>query len=116
MTEIDESLGEIFHATPWFLPDGRHFLFQVWSEQPENRAIDIGSLDSKTRKRLMDGESKALYVPPGFILFVRQRTLMARPFDAGRQAFTGEAVPLAEEVNYAANNGAAAFYASTRER
>jgi serine/threonine protein kinase len=112
VTEIDESLGEIFHATPWFLPDGRHFLFQVWSEQPENRAIYIGSLDSKTRKRLMDGESKALYVPPGFILFVRQRTLMARPFDAGRQEFTGEAVPLAEEVNYAANNGAAAFYAS----
>ncbi len=112
VTEIDESLGEIFHATPWFLPDGRHFLFQVWSEQPENRAIYVASLDSKTRKRLMDAESKALYVPPGYILFVRQRTLMARPFDADRQEFTGEAVPIADEVTYATNNGAAAFYAS----
>jgi serine/threonine protein kinase len=25
VTELDASLGEIFHATPWFLPDGRHF-------------------------------------------------------------------------------------------
>jgi hypothetical protein len=79
------------------------FLFQAWSEQPENRAVYLGSLDSKTRTRLMTGESKALYVPPGFILFVRNRTLMARPFDADRRRFIGEAVPVAENVAYAHN-------------
>jgi serine/threonine protein kinase len=112
VTELDSSLGETFHATPWFLPDGRHFLFQAWSESPENRATYIGSLDSKTRTRLMSGDSKALYAPPGFILFVRDRTVMARPFDPRRQAFSGDAVPVAESVAYAQNNGAAAFYAS----
>jgi eukaryotic-like serine/threonine-protein kinase len=112
VTEIDNSLGELFHATPWFLPDGRHFLFQVWSEATENRAVYVASLDSNGRTRLMSAESKALYVPPGFILFVRERTLMARPFDANRRAFNGDAVPIAEEVAYSLNNGAAAFYAS----
>src|ERR1700730_14773601 len=112
ITELDASLGEIAHNTPWFLPDGRHFLYTAWSNQPENRAIYVGSLDSKTRKRLMTAESKAVYVRPGFILFLRSQTLMARPFDADRLEFTGEAIPVAEEVAYNPQLGQSAFYAS----
>jgi Tol biopolymer transport system component len=112
ITELDASLGEIGHNTPWFLPDGRHFLYTAWSSQPENRAIYVGSLDSNTRKRLMTAESKALYAPPGFILFLRSQTLMARRFDANRLEFTGEAVPVAEDVAYNPQLGQSAFYAS----
>jgi len=112
ITELDVSLGEVGHNTPWFLPDGRHFLYTAWSSQPENRAIYVGSLDSKARKRLMTAESKALYAPPGFLLFLRSQTLMARPFDADRLEFTGEAVPVAEEVAYNPQLGQSAFYAS----
>src|SRR4030095_11527441 len=68
--------AKIYHAVPWFLPDGRHFLYQVGSTKPENRAVFIGSLDSKSRKRLMTLESKAIYSPPGFILFLQGQTLM----------------------------------------
>jgi Tol biopolymer transport system component len=112
ITELDASLGEVGHNTPWFLPDGRHFLYTAWSSQPENRAIYVGSLDSKTRKRLMTAESKAVYARPGFILFLRSQTLMARPFDADRLEFTGEAIPVAEEVAYNPQLGQSAFYAS----
>ena len=114
ITELDRSLGETAHSTPWFLPDGRHFLYTAWSQKPENRAIYVGSLDSKARTRLMTAEGKAVYSPPGFLLFLRERTLMARPFDADRLVFTGDAVPLAEDVGYNPGFGQSAFYASAQ--
>ena len=112
VTELDTSLGEIQHNTPWFLPDGNHFLYTAWSAKPEDRAIYIGSLDSTINKRLMVAESKAIYSLPGFILFMRAGTLMARPFDADRLEFTGEAVPVAENVAYVPTSGQSAFHTS----
>jgi hypothetical protein len=98
ISERDNSLGETYHDSPSFLPDGQHFLYLAWSDnKPENRAIYIGSLDSKTRTRLMTAESNAIYAPPGFLLFMREGTLLARPFDARRFAFTGQDVPVADE-------------------
>jgi Tol biopolymer transport system component len=114
ITELDRSLGETAHSTPWFLPDGRHFLYTAWSQKPENRAIYVASLDSKSRTRLMTAEGKAIYSRPGYLLFLRERTLMARPFDADRLQFTGDAVPLAEEVGYNPGLGQSAFYVSTQ--
>ena len=45
------------------------------------------------------GNSNAVYTPPGYLLFVRERTLMAQPFDAGKVQTTGDAVPVAEQVD-----------------
>src|SRR5262249_22550728 len=112
VTELDKSLGEFVHLWPWFLPDGRHFLYEAWSTKPENRAIYIGSLDSKTRTRLLPEASMAIYVSPGFILFLRERTLFARAFDAVRLQFTGEPIPIAEDIVYNPDSGRAAFAAS----
>ena len=65
-----------------------------------------------TRVRLMTADSKAIYVESGFLLFLRDRTLMARPFDADRIEFTGEPRQIADNVLYNPLSGAAAFYAS----
>ena len=110
VTELDDSLEETDHLWPSFLPDGRHFLyFAMTSEaKAENRAIYIGSVDSKTRTRLMPLQSMAVYAPPGFILFAQGTGLMARPFDPTHLAFTGDAVPIAEGVALAPT-GRAAF-------
>jgi serine/threonine protein kinase len=114
VTELDESLEEVGHAWPWFLPDGRHFLYLTQSRQPRSRAVYIGSLDSKARKHLMAAESMAVYAPPGYLLFVREEMLMARPFDAVRLEFTGGAVPVGEAVAIQQNlfAGRAAFSTS----
>jgi eukaryotic-like serine/threonine-protein kinase len=112
VTEVDRTLAETAHNTPWFLPDGRHFLYTAWSNKPENRAVYIASLDSKSRTKLMPGESKAIYVPPGVLLFLRERTLMARPFDAKRLEFTGDAVPIVESISYNPAFGQSAFSVS----
>jgi Tol biopolymer transport system component len=112
ISELDRSREEVFHARPQFLPSGRHFLYMAWSGKPENRSIYIGSLDSKIKTRLMTTESNAVYAPPGFILFLKERALMARPFDADRMEFTGQAVPLAKSILLNAQGGIGAFAAS----
>ena len=108
VTKLDPARKEVSHRWPQFLPDGRRFLFV---SEPGN-AIMIGSLDSSETKVLLNADSRAEYVPPGFLVFVRQGTLMARPFDAARGELTGDPVPLAEQVRFNAGNARAAFTTS----
>jgi hypothetical protein len=64
------------------------------------------------KKRLMSSESKAVYMPPGFLLYLDGPVLMARPFDADRLEFTGEPLAVADDVAPVENSGPSAFYAS----
>jgi Tol biopolymer transport system component len=111
VSALDASLDENFHMWPSFLPDGRHFLYLAWSETPQDRAVYIGSLDSKNRTRLLSGDSMAVYAAPGFVLFASGGSLMARPFDADRLAFTGDAVPIVEHF-HTGQLGRGPFHAS----
>ena len=83
LTTLDTGRQENSHRYPSFLPDGRHFLFTARSNQKENTAIYVGSLDSKETKRILTEQSNATYVLPGYILFGRDGSLMAQRFDAG---------------------------------
>ncbi len=85
------------HRLPWFLPDGRHFLFVARGVSGENSSIMIGSLDSQETIEFMHNESQAAFAE-GRLLFVRDQTLMAQPFDPDALATTAEAVPVAEDV------------------
>jgi hypothetical protein len=78
--------GELFHAGPWFLPDGRHFLFAAIRSNPGESIAYIGDVDSKTQRAALAGNGAPVFAPPGYVLFARDRTLMAQPFDgtAGR--------------------------------
>jgi len=92
---------------PYFLPDGRHFLYLA---QPPN-TIYVGSLDStEPPKRLLAADSRAAYAPPGYLLFVQQGTLMGQRFDADTLELSGDAFPVAQNTRVSANNnGRAAF-------
>ena len=83
---------------PQFLPDGRHFLVRVRTTDSARTFIASGSLDSKTVTRLGQATSNAVYAPPGYLLYLDQSTLMARPFDGRALRFTGPAVPVAQNV------------------
>jgi Tol biopolymer transport system component len=77
LTELDEARTERNHWAPWFLPDGRNFLFTAMSSDPERSGVYIGDLASKTRKRVVDFGTRAIYVNPGYLLYVRERTSSA---------------------------------------
>ena len=100
LTVPDRAAGETSHRFPWFLPDGRHFLYTVSTRDLGKTAIYAGALDSKMRKLVVVAQSNAVYTPPGYLLFVRERTLMAQKFDNAKLQITGEAVPIADQVDY----------------
>jgi serine/threonine protein kinase/Tol biopolymer transport system component len=112
LTTVDASRNEIEHLWPYFLPDGRHFLFLARNTQPENSAIYVGSLDSKETTRLLQAHSSMAYASPGYLLFGRERTLMAQGFDADTLQLKGEAFPVAERTVLNSISGRAAFSVS----
>jgi serine/threonine protein kinase/Tol biopolymer transport system component len=101
VTILDTASGEVHHMWPTFLPDGRHFLYHATGSRTggpfDARGIYVGTLGSNERKLLIEGGSNAQYAE-GHLLFLRQNTLLAQPFDAERRELTGEAVPLAEQI------------------
>jgi serine/threonine protein kinase len=111
-TTLDESRQEVAHVWPYFLPDGRHFLYLARSGKRENTGIYVGTLDSSERKLLLNTESSVAYAPPGFLLFLRDRTLMAQAFDADTLQLSGEPFPIADQVGENAAIGRAFFSVS----
>jgi Tol biopolymer transport system component/predicted Ser/Thr protein kinase len=95
---------------PYFLPDGRHYLYVNGSAQAGS-AIYAGSLDSTETTRLVAAQSNAIYAEPGYIFYHREGTLYAHPFNAKKLALTGEAIRIADKIPYGAT-GAGAFAAS----
>jgi len=103
LTTLDSSRHEQTHRWPQFLPDGKHFLYFSRSSsgniENESDAAYIRSLDGITNKRLFSVHSNILYAN-GFMVFLRDRTLMAQPFDAKTLELSGEPAPIAEQVQY----------------
>jgi Tol biopolymer transport system component/tRNA A-37 threonylcarbamoyl transferase component Bud32 len=114
VTELDQSRKEDAHRQPWFLPDGRHFLYQARSANLEQTAVFIGDLESKDRKFLLTVGSNVVYADPGYLLFIRDRTLMAQPFDAGKLATSGDARPIAEQVDFFGGTQLYGFFAASQ--
>ena len=112
VTSLDGSTKQIGHQWPQFLPDGRHFLYSAWGSNPEDDAIYAGSLDSKESKRILKAHSSPLYSPPGYLMFVRGGTLLVQQFDPDRLELKGDAVPIAEHVQFNAVSGRAAVAVS----
>ena len=99
VTELDKTRAEVANWAPWFLPDGRHFLYLAFSTNPEKNGVFAGDLNSKTRKQVVPFGTRVIYANPGYLLFVRDRTLLAQPFNASKLATTGDAVPVAEQAD-----------------
>src|SRR5262249_40289362 len=104
---------------PPILPPGEPFLYFISSSDPRAQAFSSGSPDNpKARIRILATERKAYYAPPqqgktGYLLWLREQTLMAKPFDAGRLRLEGDATPLAEDVSVSPPGYVrAAFWAS----
>ena len=98
VTELDPARKENSHRWPWFLPDGRHFLYAAVVAGGVNDAtILVGSLDSRETRIVARANSNAVYAS-GYLLFLRDNILMAQSFDVKRLATTGEAFAVAGQV------------------
>ena len=118
VTELDTSRREAAHGAPEFLPDGHHFLYVARSPDLVEYTMMVGDLQSKDEKPVLQAaDSHAVYVEPGYLLFVREHALLAQPFDAAKLQTTGDAMPVVEQVDtagptryfHASRNGTLAY-------
>ena len=101
----DAKAGESDLWWPFFLPDGKRFVYLALGPGRTALGIYAASLDSADRKMVFRGGSNAKYAN-GRLLFMRDTTLMAQAFDVDRLEVQGEAVPIAEQVQSLAPTGA----------
>jgi Tol biopolymer transport system component len=101
---------------PVLLPDEQHFIYRV-SGKPEDAGIYLGSLNGNSQasggKKLLPDITEALFAPSlkpgvahdeGYLLFLREATLLSQSFDSGRGEPIGDPVPIAQNIS-----GAGAF-------
>jgi Tol biopolymer transport system component len=97
---------------PYFLPGGRQFLFYKPIGSEDTRGIYLGSLDSPVIKRLIAADTAGVYLSPGWLLFMRQGTLMAQGFDPAREELRGDPVTVADRVGFDSSLKTGAFSVS----
>ncbi len=112
VTVLDEARKETGHRWPFFLPDGEHFLFVALPATLGNFEVFVGSINSKERKLLLTANSAPIYAEPGYLIYMRDKTMVAQRFDTGRLATGGEPVSLGEAPAPSAWTGAAVVSAS----
>jgi dipeptidyl aminopeptidase/acylaminoacyl peptidase len=101
VTSLDAAAGDVAHRSPFFLPGGRRFLYVAVggpNAPGSGRAVYVGSLDGGPPRLLLEDASDAKYAG-GYLLYLRERTLLARRFDAEGATFTGEAATIAEDID-----------------
>ncbi|MGA2345562.1 MAG: protein kinase [Candidatus Sulfotelmatobacter sp.] len=102
ISSLDTSRGEGSLRWPVFLPDGNHFLYLAanFTGQKGVNAIYVGSLDSNEKRFVVESTANAAYAVPGYLLFYKDRTLLAQPFDLKGFALTGEPTVILPEVQF----------------
>jgi serine/threonine-protein kinase len=102
LTKVDTGKGDRTHRWPDVLPGGESVLFTIGSEKSPGNYDDakIALLDRKTGRIriLLEGGSMARYCPPGYLLYVRGRALLAVPFESARREIVGESFPVPEKI------------------
>jgi eukaryotic-like serine/threonine-protein kinase len=100
---FNQSRQEALCGYPFFLPDGRHFLYFTTTPQDGASEICLASLDEKETKRLLAADSQVIYVPSfsesgGYLLFAREGALLAQSFDATHLTLVGDPFRVADQV------------------
>ncbi len=100
VTTLDAGRHEASHRFPCFLPDGDHFLYVALPPGPNGWDTYVGSLKSKSVKKVLTAGSAATFAEPGYLVFVRDGRVMAQRFDTGRLELSGDAVAIGNAPEY----------------
>ncbi|HEX4824239.1 MAG TPA: protein kinase [Candidatus Polarisedimenticolaceae bacterium] len=90
------------HRWPHFLPDGKHLLYYAGNHDDvggQENSVWVASLDGKENRTLVPCATDAQYAG-GYLFYVQDSVLIARPFDPRKAEFTGEPRPTADRVQF----------------
>jgi Tol biopolymer transport system component len=103
VTRLDASRGEVRHWIPEYLPDGRHFLYQVRGREA---GIYIGDTHGGPGQLLVPddsgrryGRTRRHYVSPDYVLLHRDEGLFAQGLDRDGSHLGTEALTVAKDVS-----------------
>jgi eukaryotic-like serine/threonine-protein kinase len=110
----DKSRGEQSYRWPFFLPDGKHFLYVSFDGRSAGRsgAIYVGSLDSNDKRLVTTATGNSAYAAPGYLLYYHDKTLFAQHFDLNKFELSGEPAPILTEIEYLPRVGRVGFAVS----
>ena len=96
----DHAHGQRTLIWPHFLPDGKRFLYIAGTGGLGVRELRVGSLESKETALVGRFNSRVEYVAPGYLVYAREGSLFAQPFDERKASLSGEPRLLASNVHY----------------
>ncbi len=109
ITALNSERHENSQYGPSFLPDGRHFVYLRASTDEGKSALYLGSVDAKPEQQsstpLLPSNSQPVYTPSadpsaGYLLFVREGSLLAQPFDNRRMQPKGQPATVVEDISF----------------
>ena len=106
----NRSTGEVRVLWPWFLPDGRRFLFTALLDDGDGK-LRVGTLDGSTRT-VMSVSSNTQWIDPDIVVFSREGVLMGQRVDLEGPRPIGEPFSIAEQVEYFFTTSRATFAVS----
>ncbi|HEX5473373.1 MAG TPA: protein kinase [Vicinamibacterales bacterium] len=95
---------------PSFLPDSDRFLYLM--KDADGHGTLMSDAAGEPPHTVMPLESAAQYADPGYLVFAKDATLLAQPFDARSGRVTGEAFSIADRVMYFLSTGVPCFSTS----
>ena len=122
VTALDKASEHVSHRFPYFLPDGRHFLYLARGAKSDLSAILVGDIDSATTQQLMKSTQGAVFSPPNWLIYLSGSasasgalggTLFVQRFDPETRQLAGDPVILQQDVG-ADEGGQGAYSFSDR--
>ncbi|HUR97058.1 MAG TPA: protein kinase [Pyrinomonadaceae bacterium] len=101
LTKLNTEIGQSSHRWPSMLPDGKHLLYFGRGGLPDVQGIYVTSVESPQPSLILASAVAGSFTTvdgDGYLLFVREGTLMAQRFDPDRLELTGEATPMVEDL------------------
>lgn len=119
LTRIDDTRGEYSHRFPVMLADDTRFVYLVMSRQADRQGLYLGSLEDPELKEHVVATDANGALATGrdgrdYLLYIRDFTLLAQPFDLTRGEMTGTPAVVARPIEPAMSVRFAAFAANGR--
>jgi serine/threonine protein kinase len=106
----DQSRGEVRVNWPWFLPDGRRFVYLTRLRDGSGQ-VTLGERGRPPRP-IVSAVSNVQWVDPDYLVFVRDGILVGQRFDLATAQVVGEPFAIAEPIDYSYSTGRAEFATS----
>jgi len=102
-----QSVSTERHVGPYFLPDGRRFIYSVVGNLTgELGGIYIGSMDGGAPVKLVDAANRGKLLPSGWLVWEKNGTLLAQRLDVDKSSLVGDVVTIADRTAGFAGNSA----------